>query len=250
MRSTWPLLQFRSFRRAKCPRGLRQSCKTSPLPLRPYVWALAATGCLGRTHCQTIRRGKDLNGLAKASESSSASEASHESPIAESVGTDVPERSQRDQPPNFQEAHAPEGIGNGRIERNIEETKEKNHEGAAMRGRGSAERVPQCLCWRRHFACGNRAGPLNFCRGRRREGSGFCGNRWRRFSIRTRRARYPPVPTATTQAARFTSLATPFLTTVMVIRRDSVLQAPGHLRLHAGGAVPVSLLAAILVGAG
>ncbi len=80
---------------------------------------------------------------AEASESSSASEASHESPIAESVGTDVPERSQRDQPPNFQEAHAPEGIGNGRIERNIEGNKreEPRRRGHALGFRGACAAV-------------------------------------------------------------------------------------------------------------
>ena len=68
---------------------------------------------------------------AEGTESSSASDASHESPSTISVGGDAPERSQRDQPPNFPEAHAPEGIGNREIarhiERNIEEPRRRGH---------------------------------------------------------------------------------------------------------------------------
>jgi protein TonB len=57
---------------------------------------------------------------AEGTESSGASNASNQGPVAESVGADVPERSQRDQPANFPEANAPEGFGNSKIERNIE----------------------------------------------------------------------------------------------------------------------------------
>ncbi|MFZ0898354.1 MAG: TonB family protein [Candidatus Sulfotelmatobacter sp.] len=56
---------------------------------------------------------------------------SHESPSTISVGGDAPERSQRDQSPNFQGAHAPEGTGNREIARhiarNIEEPRRRGH---------------------------------------------------------------------------------------------------------------------------
>src|SRR5260370_37870695 len=69
--------------------------------------------------------------------SSGASNASSEGPIAESVGADVPERSQRDQPSNSQEANAAEGIGSAETDRAIERNeKEPRRRGHAIGLRG------------------------------------------------------------------------------------------------------------------
>lgn len=60
-------------------------------------------------------------------ESSGASGASHEGPIAVPAGADVPERSQWDQPANFPEANAAEGVRDGEIERDEKEPRKRGH---------------------------------------------------------------------------------------------------------------------------
>jgi TonB family protein len=70
-----------------------------------------------------------------AAEPAGEASASPESPSTISVGGDAPERSPRDQPANAPEASAPEGFGNGGIERDIARNIARNQEGPRRRGR-------------------------------------------------------------------------------------------------------------------
>ena len=77
-----------------------------------------------------------------AAEPARGASVSRESPSTISVGADVPERSQRDQPANAPEASAPESFGNGGIERDIERNKkEPRRRGRALGFRAACATV-------------------------------------------------------------------------------------------------------------
>jgi TonB family protein len=90
-------------------------------------------------------------------ESSGASDASHEGPIAEPVGADVPRRSHQDQLANFWQGSTAQGIGGREIKRNIERNEEEPRKrGHAIGFRGVCAAVlvlaAVFLVWRSHGA--------------------------------------------------------------------------------------------------
>jgi len=125
-----------------------------------------------------------------AAESSAEADASSEGPSAVSVGADAAELSHHDPPVGFREADAAQGDYDGEIasdedtsDEDEEESQEHSH-AIGFRGACAAVLVVAAV-----FACGDRAMPSSICRGRRKGDSAFCGNRLRRFFMRTQRGR-------------------------------------------------------------
>ena len=79
---------------------------------------------------------------AEGTESSNASDASHEGPSSVSAGADVPERSHQDQLANFWQGSPAQGIGDREIKRNIERNEEEpRRRGHALGFRGACAAV-------------------------------------------------------------------------------------------------------------